>query len=108
MAAGEVAIEFDSGRGGDIRGRLVAGVLQLDGSNPSPINLGAYFRAVKGVVVSWRTSTAQAVDPTTVTGVVSGTTVNVYAWKVTSNANPTLIASTDNANLVSFVAWGDV
>lgn len=108
MAAGDVVIEFDSGRGGDIRGRLIAGSIQLDGGNPSPINLGAYFRAVKGAVVSYRGSAAQGVDPTTVTCVVSGTTVNVYGWKVTSNANPTLIASTDNTNVVSFVAWGDV
>lgn len=108
MAAGDVTIEFDTGRGGGAgrQKRLIAGVLTLDGSNPSPIALASYFREVKGAVVSWRTSSAQAVDPTTVTAVVSGTTVNVYAWKVTSAGNPTLIASTDNANQVSFMAWG--
>lgn len=105
MAAGDVTIEFDSGK--SIRGRrMIAGVVTLDGSNPTPIALASYLREVKGAVVSWRTSSAQAVDPTTVTAVVSGSTVNVYAWKVTSSGNPTLIASTDNANLVSFVAWG--
>ena len=62
--------------------------------------------SVGRAALSWRTSSAQAVDPTTVTAVVSGTTVNVYAWKVTGTGDATLIASTDNANLVSFVAWG--
>lgn len=108
MAAGDVTIEFDSGRGGGMRRqqRLIAGVLTLDGGNPSPIALASYFREVKGAVVSWRTSTAQAVDPTTVTCVVSGTTVNVSAWKVTGAGDTTLIASTNNANQVSFIAWG--
>lgn len=105
MAAGDVTIEFDSGR--SIRGkRMIAGVVTLDGTNPTPIALASYLRQVKGAVVSWRTSSAQGVDPTTVTAAVSGTTVNVYAWKVTGNTDPTLIASTDNANQVSFMAWG--
>lgn len=105
MAAGDVTIEFNSGR--SIRGlRMISGVVTLDGGNPTPIALASYLREVKGAVVSWRTSSAQALDPTTVTAVVSGTTVNVYAWKVTGAGDTTLIASTNNANLVSFVAWG--
>lgn len=105
MAAGDVTIEFNSGR--SIRGqRIITGVVTLDGSNPTPILLASYLREVKGAVVSWRTASAQAVDPTTVTAAVSGTTVNVYAWKVTGSGDATLIASTNNANQVSFVAWG--
>lgn len=107
MAAGDVTIEFDSGRGEMRRQqRLVAGVVTLDGGNPTPVALASYFREVKGCVVSWRASAAQGLDPTTVTAVVSGTTVNVYAWKVTGAGDTTLIASTNNDNLASFVAWG--
>lgn len=107
MAAGDVTIEFDSGRQ-QARGnrRLIAGVVTLDGGNPTPVALGAYLREVKGAIVSYRGTAAQALDPTTVTSAVSGTTLNVYAWKVTGAGDTTLIASTDNDDTVSFIAWG--
>ena len=105
MAAGDVTITFDSGR--SIRGkRLLGGTVTLDGSNPTPVALARYLRQVTGAVVSMEGSTTPGDDPSAVTSAVSGTTLNVYAWKNTGGTDPTLVASTDNARLVNWTAWG--
>ena len=105
MAAGDVVIQSDTGR--QLRAnRIVSGTVQLDGANPTPVALGSYFRQVKGGVVSLQGSVAPGLDPTTVSAAVSGTTLNVYAWKPTGSGDATLIASTDNARLVHWTAWG--
>lgn len=107
MAAGDVVI------GGSyldwhafINKGVVAGKVTLDGSNPTPIDLSAYFSAVDSCVVSMEGSVAPGDDPGLVTSVISGATVNVYAWKNTGGTDPTLVASTDNARLVNFIATG--
>ena len=108
MAAGDVSIVRDASVSRDGL-RLIVGTVTLDGSNPTPIELSGYLRSVDMAVVSMDGSVAPGADPTLVTSAVSGTTVNVYAWKVTTGGaagNPTLIASTDNARLVSFFAIG--
>lgn len=104
MAAGDVTIQFYSGR--DIKGaRLVAGKVQLDGSNPTPVALGSYMGAVLGATVT-PISGAIPVDAMMGANVgVSGTTLNVYAWG-TNGSDPTPTASTNNAIEVAFVAWG--
>lgn len=105
MAAGDVTIKSDSGRA--IRGfRHVTGTVVLDGGNPTPIALAAYFRECLGGVVSFRSTAALALDPSMVTCNPSGTTLNVYAWKVTGSGDATLIASTNAAVVVDFIAWG--
>ena len=108
MAAGDVTIvrdvEFD--RHGL---RLIVGTVVLDGGNPTPIALGGYLSAIDGAVVSIEGSVATGADPNQVTSAISGTTLNVYAWKVTTGGaagNPTEIASTDNTRLVNFFALG--
>lgn len=105
MAAGDVTIHSDTGR--TIRGvRIITGEVTLDGANPTPVALAPRLGAVLGGVVSFKNTAAQALDPSLVTCNPSGTTLNVYAWKVTGAADATLIASTNNAVLVNFVAWG--
>lgn len=105
MAAGDVTITFDSGRA--IRGkRMLGGTVVLDGANPTPVALAGYLRSVTGGVVQMEGSAAPADDPSYITSAVSGTTLNVYAWKNTSGTDPTLVASTDNARLVNWTAWG--
>ena len=108
MAAGDVVIVRDVRF--DRHGlRLIVGTVTLDGSNPTPIELSGYLSAVDMAVVSMAGSVAPGDDPTHVTNTVSGTAVNVYAWKHTTGGaagNPTLIASTDNARLVNFFAIG--
>ena len=104
MAAGDVTIRGDTGRA--IRGkRIVYGSVQLDGSNPTPVNLAAYGSAVESAQVSLRQSTAPGDDPSWVSFDVSGAVLNVYAWKNTGGTDPTLVASTNNAAVIDFVAF---
>ena len=108
MAAGDVVVVRDVMF--DRHGlRLLVGTLTLDGANPTPIALSGYLDAVDAAVVSMEGSVAPADDPVVISSAVSGTTVNVYAWKHTTGGaagNPTLIASTDNARLVNWFAIG--
>lgn len=108
MAAGDVVIDFDSGR--SIRGRrLIAGQVTLDGANPTPIALASYLRQVTGGVVSIQGSATPGDDPVAVTclpNVTTISTLDVYAWKNTTGTDPTLVASTDNARIIDFIAWG--
>jgi hypothetical protein len=107
MAAGDVIITrdvmIDENAGGE---RMVIGTVTLDGGNPTPIALSAYLSAVDAAVVSMEGAVAPGLDPSLVTSAISTTTVNVYAWKVTGAGDTTLIASTDNARLVNFIAFG--
>ena len=105
MAAGDVTIARDVGFDRHNL-RLIVGTVVLDGSNPTPIALAGYLSAVDMAVVSMDGTAAPAADPSAVTSVVSGTTINVYAWKITGVGDATLIASTNNARLVSFFALG--
>jgi hypothetical protein len=105
MAAGDVVIQSVTNRA--IRGvRVVTGTVQLDGTNPTPVALAPYMSACLGGVVSMEGATAPGVDPTAVTSAASGSTLNVYAWKITATGDGTLIASTNATRLVHFVAWG--
>lgn len=72
--------------------RIARGSQALDGSNPTPVATG--LTTVVAFVASLRGAVAPGVDTSVLTHAVSGATVNVYAWKPTSNSNPTLIAST--------------
>jgi hypothetical protein len=105
MAAGDVTIHKSTGRG--LRGmRQVMGVVQLDGSNPTPIALAGYLGTVQGCVVTLVGSAAPGDDAFTFSYTVSGTTVSLYAWMFISGTDPTLVASTNNALSVAFMAWG--
>ena len=105
MAAGDVVIVRDVvfPRDGS---RLIVGTVTLDGANPTPIELSGYLASVDMAMVSMDGSVAPGLDPSAVTSSVSGTVVNVYAWKVTGAGDTTLIASANNARLVSFFALG--
>ena len=105
MAAGDVVILGSSGRG--FRGkRMVWGNVTLDGANATPVALAAYMSSCTGGVVSIQGSATPGDDPSAVTCLASGTTLNVYAWTNTSGTDPTLVASTDNARLIDFIAYG--
>jgi hypothetical protein len=108
MAAGDVVIvrdvTFPRGSQGDVR--WLWGTVTLDGSNPTPIALAGYLSVVDAAVVSLEGAAAPGVDPSALTSAISGTTINVYAWKITATDNGTLIASTDNARLVNWFASG--
>lgn len=106
MAAGDVVIVGDLRVAGY---RLMMGTVQLDGSNPTPIDLSAYMASVAHGQATIQGSSATGADPNQVTVAVSAAILNVYAWKVTTGGaagNPTELASTDNARLVNWFAIG--
>ena len=106
MAAGDVTIHHQSGR--SLRGwRVITGTVQLDGSNPTPVALASYMKTLKGAQVSLISSAAPADDPSWLSyDITAPATLDVYAWKNTGGTDPTLVASTNNTFVVSFVAWG--
>ena len=108
MAAGDVVINrtqcFGDGTQGDEM--MVCGTVVLDGGNPTPITLTNYLSAIDAAVVSMEGSVAPGADPALVTSAIAAAVINVYAWKITGVADATLVASTDNARLVNFVAFG--
>lgn len=108
MAAGDVVITrttcFGNGNHGDEM--MVCGTVTLDGGNATPIDLSGILSAIDGAVVSMEGSGAPGSDPSQITSAISSTTLNVYAWKVTGQADTALIASADNARLVNFMAFG--
>ena len=105
MAAGDVTITFDSGR--SIRGkRLPGGDGDARWFEPNAGGAGEIPAPGDGGGGVDGGSTTPADDPSAVTSAVSGTTLNVYAWKNTGGTDPTLVASTDNARLVNWTAWG--
>ena len=111
MAAGDVVITRDVTFGKGFQGdeRLLAGTVTLDGGNPTSIALANYISAIDAAVVSLEGSAATGADPNQVTSAISTTTINVYAWKVTTGGaagNPTEVASADNARLVNWFALG--
>ncbi len=64
----------------------------LDGSNPTSITTG--LTLIKSAVVALKGTSAPGVGTSILTYTYSEGTLSVYAWKVTSNSNPTLVAST--------------
>ena len=81
------------------------GNVQLDGSNPTPVNLSAYLSAIEGGTVSMDGTGTPGDDPVALTNVNTGANLNVYAWKH-DGTDPTLVASTDNARIVNWIAIG--
>lgn len=104
MAAGDVVILGRSNR--SIRGlRLVFGTVQLDGGNPTPINLAGELSQVLGGMASLSGTGTPGTTAGGIAGLfvceASGTTLNVRAF---SGATPTAI--TNNTDVVAFMAWG--
>lgn len=72
--------------------KLARGETALDGSNPTPVTTG--LTAIVACTVSIKSTAAPGVSTSVVTYGTSSGTMNMYGWKVTSNADPTLVAST--------------
>lgn len=103
MAAGDVDITADTLLGSGLR--LVVGTVQLDGSNPTAVDLSGYMESVLTGVVSIEGSGAPGDDPVLVTSAVSLQVLSVYAW-LHNGTDPTLSASSDNSRLVNWMAIG--
>lgn len=108
MAAGDVVIIGDAKFPGS-GVRMVWGTVVLDGSNPTPVQLSGYLSAVQVGIATIQGTGATGADPNQVTTVANGTSLDIYAWKVTTGGaagNPTEVASTDNARLINWFAMG--
>lgn len=78
----------------------------LDGSNPTPCTMDL-LKKVKFALVSVKGSAAAALEAEPVFDYSgSDNIVNVYAQAHTSNADPTLVASTDNTRVCVVFAVG--
>lgn len=83
--------------------KIARGETALDGSNPTPVVTG--LTTIVAAVVALKGTSAPGVGTSVVTYGTSGGTLNLYGWKPTSNADPTLIAST-GTETVGWIAIG--
>lgn len=72
--------------------KVAGGESALDGSNPTSVAHG--LAVCLGAIAVLKGSAAPGVGTSVITAVVNGDNVDFYGWKPTSNANPTLVAST--------------
>lgn len=73
--------------------KIARGEIALDGSNPTPVPTG--LTTVIAFVATLKGSVAPGVGTSVLTAVIGvAGSVDVHAWKPTSNADPTLVAST--------------
>lgn len=103
-ASTAVAQEFVVGVGTGYK--TARGVVTLDGGNPTPVATGLV--AVVGASANLISTGHVAGDPITVTvGFTTSTgNLDIHAWKFTSTAVTTLIASTSSGYSVAWVAEG--
>lgn len=87
--------------------KIARGEVTLDGSNPTPIVTG--LATVVACTVSQKSASTPGDDPVAFTvdyaGGVTAGTVNLYAWGH-NGTDPTLVASTNNTAVVSWIAIG--
>lgn len=88
----------------NVIGKTIAGTVTLDGSNPTPVTTG--LTTIDAAQVSLNSSSAPGDDPSWLSCDWTGGTLNIYAWKNTGGTDPTLVASTNNSAVVSWVVFG--
>lgn len=99
ISSTQVVVEIDTDHSKDVHGvgqnyRIARGTGTLDGSNPTTIVSG--LATIVAFIVTLKGSAAPGVGTSVLTHVANATagSEDVYAWKPTSNADPTLVAST--------------
>lgn len=85
-------------------GKIVGGEVTLDGGNPTPVVTG--LTTILAAMVIQKSTAAPGDDPSAFTIDYSAGTLNIYAWKNTGGTDPTLVASTNNAAVVTWIAIG--
>jgi len=85
--------------------KIYGGTAALGGSNPTTVATGLAFIKAASVVLQVSGAPGDGTSVLTHTFGTVGGTLNVYAWKPTSNSDPTLIASTGTENF-SWIAIG--
>ena len=81
----------------------IGGETTLDGSNPTAVSTG--LSTITGVTLTLEGSSTPGVGTSILTYAVSGGTLSIYAWKVTSSSDTTLVASTGTED-VSYTVVG--
>lgn len=88
--------------------KFVGGEVTLDGSNPTSVVTG--LATILGAVAVIKKNTSPGDDPVTVTvdyeNVTNPGRLDIHAWKNTGGTDPTLVASTDNTAVISWMAYG--
>lgn len=88
--------------------KLARGEATLDGSNPTSVTTG--LTTVVAAVASLKSAVAPGDDPSWLSvdygGSVAAGTLDIHAWKNTGGTDPTLVASTNNSAVVSWIAIG--
>lgn len=86
--------------------KVFAGEVTLDGSNPTVIQTG--LRGIVAAAVVQKTTSTPGDDPSgfTVDYSEASGALSIYAWKNTGGTDPTLVASTNSAAVISVVAVG--
>lgn len=86
-------------------GALVAGIVALDGSNPTSVTTG--LSVLAGCTVDRHTATAPGLGASVFTTIVTATAgqLDIYAWQPTSSGDATLVASTQ-PDTVRYVCIG--
>jgi hypothetical protein len=85
--------------------KVVAGEAALDASNPTPVSLAGIVGTIVAASVALKGSAAPGDNTSVLTYDISGSTLNVYAWKNTTGTDPTLVASTGTETF-SYVVVG--
>lgn len=88
--------------------KIARGEVTLDGSNPTSVVTG--LATVVAVVATLKAATTPGDDPSWLSvnygGGVTAGTFDVYAYKNTGGTDPTLVDSTNNAAVFSWIAIG--
>lgn len=84
--------------------KIVAGEVTLDGTNPTPVATG--LTTITSAQASLKSASAPGDDPSWLSVDWTGGTLNIYAWKNTGGTDPTLVASTSNTAVVTYLVVG--
>ena len=85
---------------------MVWGTITLDGTNPTPVELGNYMSAVHVGVASIVATGPTGDDLNQVCVNTSGTSLNIEVYKNSSGSDPTMVDSTDNSATIAWFAVG--
>ncbi len=83
--------------------KAARGETALDGSNPTPVTTG--LTTITGCSLTIKTTAAPGIGTSIITYSTSSGTLNMYAWKVTSSVDATLVAST-GTETIGWICFG--
>lgn len=86
--------------------KMAAGSITLDGTNPSSATTGLATIVACTVTDNRATAPADELSVFTTGTAATAGQLDVYAWKATGAGTTTLIASTDNNDVVDYICIG--